>query len=405
MSSFSLKMKQAKGHITVSQSFLSGVSSNFDFFKLINFIYLLIFKELHSLDYGVFKRLMSSSSEELYTPFSIKKKSGKQRKIHAPEDTLKKVQYCLNEILRVYYEPNDNVCGFIPQRSIIYGASRHTNKQFVYNIDLKDFFDQIDINRVQASLRKLFKWNSPEYPLPYCFAKLCCCKKRVSVTNNRGCKVKIYRNVLPQGAPTSPTLTNIVCQEMDGQLAQLANKFDAVYTRYADDITFSCNTNIFGVNSEFSKELRRLVERDNHFIINKKKTRLQNQSYQQEVTGIVVNQKVNIRKRYVKQLRMWLYLWEHYGQDKAQRYFIADYLKDKGHIKNQHAKIENVIGGKLDYLKMVVGAESDMYKKLSAKYNNLIHPKKKNANPNTSNDAQAIAISDSDGQLEIPFVL
>lgn len=398
-------MKRKTKHTKVSQSSLSEVKTNLDFFRLINVINLFIFDVDDSLKYGDFIRLMNTPAAELYSTFSIKKKSGKFRTIHAPNGMLKQIQQCLNEILCAYYEPNGNVCGFIPQRSIIYGASRHTNKQFVYNIDLKDFFDQIDINRVQASLRKLFKWNSPKYPLPYCFAKLCCCKKRVSITNNRGCKVKIYRNVLPQGAPTSPTLTNIVCQKMDAQLAELANKFDAVYTRYADDITFSCNTNIYGVNSEFSKELRRIVERDNHFIINKKKTRLQNQSYQQEVTGIVVNQKVNIRKRYVKQLRMWLYLWEHYGQDKAQRYFIADYLKDKGHIKNQHAKIENVIGGKLDYLKMVVGAESDMYKKLSAKYNNLIHPKKKNANPNTSNDAQAIAISDSDGQLEIPFVL
>ena len=74
---------------------------------------------------------------------------------------------------------------------------------------------------------------------------------------------------------------------------------------------------------------------------------------------------------------MWLYLWEHYGLEQAQRYFIADYLKDKGHTKSLHAKIENVIGGKLDYLKMVVGAESDMYKKLSARYNNLIHQKTK----------------------------
>lgn len=399
-------MKHVEEHIKqFIQMNLQQVKNDLDLFRVINYIFMCIFSQTDSFDFRTFKRLKQAPSTDLYAKFSIKKKSGKLRTIHAPDVELKQLQQCLNELFQTYYQPNDNACGFIPKRSIIYGASRHTNKQFVYNIDLKDFFDQIDINRVQVSLRKLFKWNSPEYPLPYCFAKLCCCKKRVSVTNNRGCKVKIYRNVLPQGAPTSPTLTNIVCQKMDAQLAELANKFDAVYTRYADDITFSCNTNIFGVNSEFSKDLRRIVERDNHFIINKKKTRLQNQSYQQEVTGIVVNQKVNIRKRYVKQLRMWLYLWEHYGQDKAQRYFIADYLKDKGHIKSQHAKIENVIGGKLDYLKMVVGAESDMYKKLSAKYNNLIHPKKKNANPNTSNDAQAIAISDSDGQLEIPFVL
>ena len=398
-------MKHVEEHIKqFIQMNLQQVKSDLDLFHVINYIYMCIFSQTDSFDFRTFKWLKQAPSTDLYTKFSIKKKSGKLRTIHAPDVELKQLQQCLNELFQTYYQPNDNACGFIPQRSIIYGASRHTNKQFVYNIDLKDFFDQIDIYRVLASLRGLFKWNSSEYPLPYCLAKLCCCEKLVSVINSNGCKVRVYRNVLPQGAATSPTLTNIVCQEMDVQLAELANKFGAVYTRYADDITFSCDTNIFGMNTEFGKELRHIIERDNHFVINKKKTRLQTHSYQQEVTGIVVNQKVNIRKRYVKQLRMWLYLWERYGHERAQQYFIADYLKDKGHIKSQHAKIENVLGGKLDYLRMIVGTDSDMYKKLFARYSNLIHPKTENADSSISNDVKIIEIRNTDGQLEIPFV-
>ena len=87
--------------------------------------------------------------------------------------------------------------------------------------------------------------------MPYYFAKLCCCDKIVTRIDVNGKKNHIRACVLPQGAPTSPMLTNIVCQDMDKQLQELAAKHFATFTRYADDITFSCDTNIFNPNSEF----------------------------------------------------------------------------------------------------------------------------------------------------------
>ena len=86
----------------------------------------------------------------------------------------------------------------------------------------------------------------------------------------------------------------------------------------------------------------------------------------------MVNKKVNVTKRYVKQIRLWLYLWETYGYEKAQKLFIHDYLHDKGHVKPVTAHIENVLSGKLDYLKMVVSDDCHTYTQLRERYDKLL---------------------------------
>ena len=366
-------MKQIDKHIiSYIRRHLSLIENDKDFFELLEYLYLHIIDNTGCIYFRDFLRLKNEPSVELYTTFTLRKKSGKKRVIHVPEKLLKEIQQCLNVILGTYYKSRANVIGFIPGRSILCGAKKHVNKKFVYNIDLKDFFDYVDCSRVKIALAKLFNWSNEEYYLPFYFAHLCCCDKLVTHLNMHGKVILISKRVLPQGAPTSPMLTNIVCQEMDNQLIVLAKKYKAVYTRYADDITFSCNTNIFDKNGSFCKELRQIIQRDNNFTINKSKTRLQTHSSRQEVTGVVVNKKTNIPKQYIKQIRMWLYLWENYGRERAQNLFINDYLKDRGHVKHADAKIENVLGGKLDFLKMIVGAESNCYQKISSRYAKLL---------------------------------
>src|SRR5690606_27764009 len=119
------------------------------------------------------------------------------------------------------------------------------------------------------------------------------------------------KTVLPQGSPTSPILTNMLCRKLDRRLTGLAKRYNLTYTRYADDITFSSSHNIYN-DEVFDKELKRIIEEDQNLVINPKKTRLQKAGYRQEATGLIVNDKVNVRKRYVKQIRMWLYYWEKY---------------------------------------------------------------------------------------------
>jgi retron-type reverse transcriptase len=127
---------------------------------------------------------------------------------------------------------------------------------------------------------------------------------------------KVKRNVLPQGAPTSPIITNIVCQKLDYLLTGVANRFGLKYTRYADDITFSSLHNVYQENGEFLRELKRIISEQN-FHIKGTKTRLQKDGYRKEVTGLLINEKVNVQKRYIKQLRMWLYYWERYGYERC----------------------------------------------------------------------------------------
>jgi retron-type reverse transcriptase len=200
---------------------------------------------------------------------------------------------------------------------------------------------------------------------------LCCTEIEVERKNDLGEWEKIKRNVLPQGAPTSPVITNIVCQRLDYLLTGLAKRFGLKYSRYADDITFSSLHNVYQKDGEFITELHRIIA-DQYFQVNEKKTRLQKQGYRQEVTGLVVNEKANVPQRYIKQLRMWLYYWERYGYNRAYEFFLQQYIADKKHILKGKPDMANVIGGKLDYLKMVKGGGNEMYCKLKNRLNTLL---------------------------------
>jgi RNA-directed DNA polymerase len=183
---------------------------------------------------------------------------------------------------------------------------------------------------------------------------------------------KVTRNVLPQGAPTSPVLTNIVCQKLDFLLTGVAKRFGLKYSRYADDITFSSMHNVYQPNSDFLKELYRLIANQN-FYIKESKTRLQKDGYRKEVTGLLVNENVNVQKRYIKQLRMWLYYWERYGYERASYFFRKQYISDKGHVKDDKSSIAMVMLGKLNYLKMVKGEDNELYLKLKGRFQQLVN--------------------------------
>ena len=202
-------------------------------------------------------------------------------------------------------------------------------------------------------------------------ASLCCTQMEVERKTETGEWEKVKRNVLPQGAPTSPVITNIICQKLDHRLSGVAKRFGLKYSRYADDITFSSMHNVYQADSDFLKELHRIIAEQN-FHIKESKTRLQKDGYRKEVTGLLVNEKVNVQQRYIKQLRMWLYYWERYGYERATGFFLQQYIADKGHVKNGKPDMANVISGKLDYLKMVKGADNELYLKLKSRFNKLI---------------------------------
>jgi retron-type reverse transcriptase len=206
-------------------------------------------------------------------------------------------------------------------------------------------------------------------------AGICCTELEVERKGEEENWVKLKKNVLPQGAPTSPTITNIICKKMDHRLGGAAKRFGLRYTRYADDITFSSMHNVYQEGSEFIKEIQRIIS-DQGFEIKSSKTRLQKDGFRKEVTGLTVNEKVNVSKRYIKQIRMWLYYWERYGYNRAYTFFLPHYKKDKGHILKGRPDMGSVIEGKLNYLKMVRG-EDELYKKLWARFSSLSGLQKK----------------------------
>ena len=311
-----------------------------------------------------------------YRQFKIKKKSGGFRQITAPRNrSFMFMLDCLNEVLKAVYTPSQYVMGFTEGRSVVTNAAMHKGANYVFNIDLKDFFPSIEQPRVWKRLQ-LQPFNFP-VPVASAIAGLCSMKETREMLD--GTKKDFY--VLPQGAPTSPIITNMICDKLDHRLGGLARRFGLNYTRYADDITFSSMHNVFQENSDFRKELVRIIS-DQRFVINDKKTRLQKRGSRQEITGIIISDRLNVSQKYVRDIRNILYMWEKYGYSVAYAKFFPKYKEEKGHVKKGNPDLVNVIDGKLMYLKMVKGEEDSVYKRLYAKFQNLVaqmrNPKKTN---------------------------
>lgn len=357
-------MKIEKQHIDHIRQKFAEMQTKDDLVSLLsearNMLYDKEFDPFHlkSINYYANPALNSSR----YSQFSIKKKSGGERIINAPIKGLKSILSALNFVLQCVSEPHTAATGFVKDKSIVDNAKQHVGMLYVYNIDLKDFFHSFDRNRVKMGFFcKPFNLSGEREPLAFLLA--CLCTHPIEIDGQ-------IKTVLPQGSPTSPTITNILCVKLDKRLTGLAKRFGAKYSRYADDITFSSQRDVFK-NDDFLKELTRIIQEDQQLDINEKKTRLQYTSNQQEVTGLIVNEKVNVRQRYLKQIRMWLYYWEKYGYEKAQSIFVRDYKEEKGHIKKGNPNLDNVLAGKLKFLKMVKGVEDSTYVNLRKRFDKL----------------------------------
>lgn len=302
----------------------------------------------------------SIPNSKRYHDFYIAKKTGGRRHISAPVNGLKSIQTYLNIMLQAIYEPSPYAMGFIQNRSIVDNAKIHIGQNYIYNLDIKNFFPSIPQARVWGRLKAkpfIFKQN-----LANVIAGICCMKV---VTEN------YEKYILPQGAPTSPLLTNAICDKLDYKLSKLANHYGVKYSRYADDITFSSMHNVYQKDSIFLKELYAIIEQQG-FTINEAKTRLQKKGCRQEVTGLIVSEKVNVTRKYTEDVRNILYIWKKYGLSVAYNKFYVYYQKEKGHVKKGEPVLENVLAGKLDYLKMVKGENDGTYSKLKNCYDDLL---------------------------------
>lgn len=296
-----------------------------------------------------------------YKQFVIPKKSGGKRTITAPQrGCFRLMLSALNELFKALYTPSVYAMGFTEGRSIVTNADVHKNQNYVFNIDLKDFFPSIRQPRVWKRLQL------PPFNFPRAVANIIAGLCAMQVKKEDG----TFDYVLPQGAPTSPIITNMVCDKLDRRLAGLAKRFGLRYTRYADDITFSSPHYVYIPEGEFRKELKRIIT-DQGFTINDKKTRLQKRTMRQEVTGIIVSSKLNVSQAYVREIRDLLYIWQRYGYVDAVKAFLPRYKAEK-RSKRGNPDLLNVLSGKLLYLKMVKGADDTVYRRLSQQFDNLI---------------------------------
>src|SRR5690606_24469798 len=151
-----------------------------------------------------------------YQTFTIKKKSGADRIIHAPVKGLKSILRSLNFVLQCVYEPHEAATGFVLEKSIVDNAKKHVGHHYELNMDLKEFFHTFDRNRVKMDVMiETFNMNRDIETLSYQFASHCSHPFEVD---------GVEKTVLPQGSPTSPTLTNILCKKLDRGLTELANR-------------------------------------------------------------------------------------------------------------------------------------------------------------------------------------
>lgn len=305
-----------------------------------------------------------------YNQFKVKKKTGGFRLITSPRNrSFMMMLSALNELLKSLYTPSDYAMGFTEGRSVVSNANIHKGQNYVFNIDLKDFFPSVEQPRVWKRLQ-LAPFNFPE-KIASLIAGMCSMKEVRSYEDGR--QETFY--VLPQGAPTSPIITNMICDTLDRRLAGLAKRFGLHYSRYADDITFSSMHYVYQENGDFRKELRRIIT-DQHFTINDDKTRLQKRGARQEVTGVIVSEKLNVTQKYVRDIRNILYMWDRYSYADAMAKFVPKYKQEKGHVKKGTPNLVNVIDGKLMYLKMVKGEEDSVYQRLHNKFLRLVEKMK-----------------------------
>jgi RNA-directed DNA polymerase len=297
-----------------------------------------------------------------YRHFEIPKRSGGMRQIHAPVGLVRDLQDRLHAELKQLYRAHPNAHGFVDARSVASNAADHAGKRWVLNVDLEDFFPTINFGRIRGLLLR------PPFELGLAAAAVCA-------------QIVTHRNGLPQGAPTSPVLSNFIAATLDRRLLRLARDHKLDYSRYADDITFSTDLPQFPPSMAVREQIEsggfRIAAGDAleqairtcGFSINAKKVRIQGRGVHQSVTGLCVNARVNIERRRIRRIRAMLHAWQKFGLAAAAAEHLDKYRAPgrRPQHENAGAAFRNIVYGHLSFVKMVRGPADPVYLKLCSK--------------------------------------
>ena len=283
----------------------------------------------------------------VYESFSIPKKRGGKRTIESPNESLKQIQSCIARYLTTLYHAPEQVHGFVQKqkgsiaKDNLSNAQMHLQNRYLLNLDIKDFFHAISARKVLAALQLEPFGFTKEFAAQ--LALLCA-----------------YQGRLPMGAPSSPIVSNIVCRTLDFRLTQLLRQSFAdaiVYTRYADDLSFS---SIDAFPLFFDQLVIDALWKEG-FEVNPKKYRMAGPKQAKYVTGIKVNKKLNVDRRYYRLLRAILHDAETNGLSKALQNYARHHQSNKAITEKQFLRI---LLGKIKYMERVKGKENFAIEKL-----------------------------------------
>lgn len=271
-------------------------------------------KEVNKILYNI-----SNNIDANYEEIIIHKKAGGLRFLNAPSKTLKSIQKRILKNVLEEKKTSNYTYAYIKGCSIIDNAKPHINKSKIVKLDIKDFFNNVNFNMVYNTC-----FNETLYP------------KKLGMLLTNLC---IYNNSLPQGAPTSGYISNIVLRNFDEKIGLFCKNNDIEYTRYSDDMTFSGDFN----TGKLIKLVNKLLY-EQGFSLNKKKIVVVNKKTRQQVTGIIVNEKLSIRKSYKKKIRQEIYYINKFG---LQSHLI------KRKIKLEEKEYLNKLLGKINFVLQV----------------------------------------------------
>ena len=250
----------------------------------------------------------SARSQHYYETVRTKR-NGAPRYLGVPKTQLKSIQRKILQGILDKVPLSDRAHGFRPSRSTLTNAGQHVGREIVLHFDLAHFFNSINARRITGVFVSL------GYPREVATTLMLLCtyephpevKQEFKRSHNR-----VVHRCLPQGAPTSPAISNVICRKLDARLSGLARRFGVAYTRYADDLTFSGGRNLIAGLKRFIPLVKRII-RSERFCLAKEKSRIARKGNRQSVTGIVVNSKPGVSRRQRRKLRAILHNCETQG--------------------------------------------------------------------------------------------
>ena len=270
-----------------------------------------------------------------YVSFDVPKKSGGMRRLSAPHQKLGNVQHWILTNILNLLPVHKNAHGFVAQHSVLTNAEPHVGAAVVINADLSNFFPTITLPRVDGMFRKL--GYSPA--VATILALLCTeCPRQALKFGEEIYHAATGPRALPQGACTSPAISNQIASKLDRRMASMASKLGWTYSRYADDLTWSTTGEVTPSVGYVLARLHHIVD-DEGFGLNHTKTRIQRRSQQQSVTGVVVNDRLSVPRSTIRQIRAILH--------NAKRTGLA------AQNRNHHPHFRDWLTGMIGWIQMV----------------------------------------------------